>query len=257
MARPNRTAPSFVTAYAYHRVSTADQGRSGLGLEVQAEAVATFCEREGIELLGAFEEIETGKGSNALKRRPQLAAALAAARKNGAGCSIVVAKLDRLSRDVHFISGLMAEKVPFLTVELGTDCDPFLLHLFAALAEKERALISQRTKAGLGRLKEKVARGETWVSKRSGRLVTKLGNPNAAKAAEKARARLKANADLAAQRVAGVINSIIARGITSNSAIAGEMNNMGIETPRGAQWYAASVRNARRRMREVVRHERS
>jgi DNA invertase Pin-like site-specific DNA recombinase len=98
---------------------------------------------------------------------------------------------------VHFISGLMAEKVPFITTELGTDRDPFLLHLFAALAEKERALISQRTKAGLGKLKEKVARGETWISKRSGRLVTKLGNPHVAEAAEKGRAQLKANADLA------------------------------------------------------------
>ena len=229
-------------------MSTAEQGRSGLGLAAQAEAVATFCEREGIELLGAFDEIETGKGSNALKRRPQLAAALAAARKKGAGCSIVVAKLDRLSRDVHFISGLMAEKVPFITTELGTDCDPFLLHLFAALAEKERALISQRTKAGLSKLKEKVARGESWIAKRSGRVVTKLGNPNVAEAAEKGRARLKANADLAAARVAGVINSVIERGITTNAAIAAELNSMGVEAPRGGMWHGSSVGNARRRL---------
>jgi hypothetical protein len=85
VARPKRTAPSFVSAYAYHRVSTSEQGRSGLGLEAQAEADETFCEREGIELLGAYGEVETGKGSNALKRRPQLAAAIAAARPEGGG----------------------------------------------------------------------------------------------------------------------------------------------------------------------------
>ena len=244
----SRITPSYAKkAFGYVRVSTQEQGRSGLGLEAQAEAVGDFCRREGIELLGAFDEVETGKGSNALKRRPQLAAALAAARKKGAGCSIVVAKLDRLSRDVHFISGLMAEKVPFITTELGTDCDPFLLHLFAALAEKERALISQRTRAGLDRLKAKVARGESWISKR-GRKVTKLGNPHAAEAAKVARARLKANADLAASRVAGVINSVIERGITTNAAIAAELNSMGVEAPRGGMWHGSSVGNARRRL---------
>jgi len=89
-----------------------------------------------------FVEIETGKGADAMDRRPQLRAALASARK--LRCHVAVAKLDRLSRDVHFISGLMAHKVPFLVAELGPDVDPFVLHLFAALAEKERALISTR-----------------------------------------------------------------------------------------------------------------
>jgi DNA invertase Pin-like site-specific DNA recombinase len=84
-----------------------------------------------------FVEVETGKGSDASERRPQLAAALAEARRKR--CSIGVAKLDRLSRDVHFISGLMAHRVPFVVAELGADVDPFILHLFAALAEKERA----------------------------------------------------------------------------------------------------------------------
>jgi DNA invertase Pin-like site-specific DNA recombinase len=97
--------------------------------------------------LGAFTEVETGKGSDAIDRRPQLAAALEAARK--AKCPVIVSKLDRLRRDVHFISGLMAHRVPFIVTELGADTDPFVLHLFAALAEKERAMISQRTKAGL------------------------------------------------------------------------------------------------------------
>jgi DNA invertase Pin-like site-specific DNA recombinase len=87
----------------------------------------------------------------ALDRRPQLKAALAAARK--LRCHVAVAKLDRLSRDVHFISGLMAHKVPFLVAELGPDVDPFVLHLFAALAEKERALISTRTRQALAAAK--------------------------------------------------------------------------------------------------------
>jgi len=94
-----------------------------------------------------YTEVETGKGADALDRRPQLAAALSAARS--ARCSVLVSKLDRLSRDVAFVSGLMAQRVPFIVAELGRDADPFMLHLYAALAEKERRLISDRTKAAL------------------------------------------------------------------------------------------------------------
>src|SRR6476619_3911099 len=123
---------------AYCRVSTRKQGRSGLGLEAQQQAIANFANAEGFKIIGQYTEIETGKGADALERRPKLAAALKQARKENA--NICVAKLDRLSRDVHFISGLMAHRVPFLVAELGPDVDPFVLHLFAALAEKERAL---------------------------------------------------------------------------------------------------------------------
>src|SRR4029077_6564489 len=129
------------------RFSTASQARSGLGLEAQQQTLARFAQAEGFELVRLFVEVETGKGSDALERRPQLAAALADARRRR--CSVAVAKLDRLSRDVHFISGLMAHRVPFVVAELGSDVDPFILHLFAALAEKERAMISVRTKAAL------------------------------------------------------------------------------------------------------------
>jgi DNA invertase Pin-like site-specific DNA recombinase len=118
-------------------------------LEAQREAVGAFAEREGFEITAEFVEAESGKGADALERRPKLAAALVEARRQGKGCPIVVAKLDRLSRDVHFISGLMSQRVPFLVVELGADADPFTLHLYAALAEKERALISDRTKKAL------------------------------------------------------------------------------------------------------------
>ena len=132
------------SAVAYYRVSTQRQGRSGLGLEAQRTAVARFAEAEGIALLAEFTEVETGKGADALDRRPQLAAALATARQ--AKCPVLVAKLDRLSRDVAFIAGLMAQRVPFIVAELGSDADPFMLHLYAALAEKERRQISERTR---------------------------------------------------------------------------------------------------------------
>jgi DNA invertase Pin-like site-specific DNA recombinase len=140
------------TAVAYTRVSTAEQGRSGLGLEAQRAAILAFAQREQITVSGWFSEVQSGKRvSDTLAERPQLSAALAAS--NAAGAPLLVSKLDRLSRDVHFISGLMAHKVHFIVAELGADTDPFMLHLFAALAEKERALISQRTKAALAALK--------------------------------------------------------------------------------------------------------
>src|SRR5665213_4368756 len=135
------------TANAYYRVSTQRQGRSGLGIEAQRATIARFAETEGFTILRQFVEVETGKGADALDRRPQLAAALATARL--AKCPVVVAKLDRLSRDVAFISGLMAQRVPFIVAELGADADPFMLHLYAALAEKERRLIADRTRVAL------------------------------------------------------------------------------------------------------------
>src|SRR5258707_713986 len=120
-----------------------------------------FAEAEGFTIILEFVEAETGKGADALERRPQLAAALAAAKT--AKCSVLVSKLDRLSRDVAFVAGLMAQRVPFIVAELGRDDDPFMLHLYAALAEKERRLISDRTRAALAAKKAAGA---------------KLGNPS-------------------------------------------------------------------------------
>src|ERR1700704_2420544 len=148
--RPNRIrwyAVCMGRAIAYLRVSTQQQQRSGLGIEAQRAAIERFAAAESLTIIEEHAEFETGKGADALDRRPQLAAALAAARK--AKCSIVVSKLDRLSRDVAFVSGLMAQRVPFIVAELGRDADPFMLHLYAALAEKERSLIAERTKAAL------------------------------------------------------------------------------------------------------------
>jgi DNA invertase Pin-like site-specific DNA recombinase len=217
---------------SYLRVSTREQGRSGLGLDAQRAAVARFAEVEGFTVAAEFVEIETGKGADALDRRPQLAAALAKARQHGKGTPIAVAKLDRLSRDVHFISGLMAQRVPFLVADLGPDVEPFLLHLYAALAEKERAVISQRTKASLAAAK---ARGQV------------LGNPNLAEARAIAHAGLKAAAEVHAEAVMPTIREAQASGAKSLRQIAAALNGRGIVTARGGKWEAQTVANILRR----------
>jgi DNA invertase Pin-like site-specific DNA recombinase len=142
-----------MNAIAYLRVSSKEQGRSGLGLAAQREAIKVFAQSEGMIVEQWYEEVETGKGSDALDRRPTLAKALSEARKRG--LPVLVSKLDRLSRDVHFISGLMVHHVEFIVTELGRQADPFVLHLYAALAEKERQLISSRTRAGLQAARKK------------------------------------------------------------------------------------------------------
>jgi DNA invertase Pin-like site-specific DNA recombinase len=212
---------------SYLRVSTREQGRSGLGLESQREAIARFAQVEGFEIVAEFIEIESGKGSDALERRPQLAAALAEARRRER-CPIVVSKLDRLSRDVHFISGMMAHRVPFVVTELGADADSFMLHLFAALAEKERAMISQRTRAALAVAK---ARG------------VRLGNPRLADARAIAIANHKAGADTFANTVAPAIREARAAGAKTLREVAAALNGRGIPTARGGRWQPQTVAN--------------
>jgi DNA invertase Pin-like site-specific DNA recombinase len=216
---------------AYLRVSTATQGRSGLGLDAQRAAIARFAEAEGLTILAEHVEVETGKGCDALDRRPVLRDALAVARK--AKATIVVAKLDRLSRDVAFISNLMAHKVPFIVAELGADCDPFMLHIYAALAEKERALISERTRAALARAK---AAG------------TRLGNrTNLPAARAKGQESIQTTANTFAENVLPVIQQIQASGATTLGAIADALNARGVRTARGGVWYATTVSNILRR----------
>lgn len=218
--------PNMQKAVSYIRVSSAQQGKSGLGIEAQRQAVARFAAAENFDVVEEFVEIETGKGSDALDRRPKLKAALAAAR-TADGCPIITAKLDRLSRDVHFISGLMAKRVPFIVAELGAATDPFMLHLYAALAEKERNLISERTRAALGAAKK---RG------------TRLGNPNIAEAQKKARAVLAAAAADFADRVMPVIEEIQGAGVTSLRGIAEALDARGVRPQRAERWSPMAVR---------------
>ena len=202
---------------SYLRVSTSRQGRSGLGIEAQRENIARFAATEGYEVIGEYAEVET---------RPQLTAALNAARKRKG--SVVVAKLDRLSRDVHFISGLMAHKVPFIVTELGADVDPFILHLYAALSESERNLIAGRTKAALA---AKKAQGKV------------LGGPKLPEAREAAQAVIKTNADRYAANVLPLIKDAQRAGATTLREIADALNARGVATARGGRWYATSVKN--------------
>jgi DNA invertase Pin-like site-specific DNA recombinase len=212
---------------AYLRVSTAGQGRSGLGLDGQRAAIETFAAENNFTIVAEHVEVQSGKGADALDQRPQLAAALQAARKLGKGTPIIVAKLDRLSRDVAFVSGLMAQKVPFIVAEFGADADPFVLHLYAALAEKERSLIATRTKAALQAAKD---RGVT------------LGNPKLAQARKAANSRKQAEADQTASRVMPVITSIRRTGAKSLREIAAELEARGIRTPRGGTAWTATVK---------------
>ena len=142
---------------------------------------------------------------------------------------MIVAKLDRLSRDVAFIAGLMAQRIPFIVAELGADADPFMLHLYAALAEKERRLIGERTKAALASRK---AQG------------TKLGNPsNAAAAADKGRLASIHEADRFASALLPALRSIMQSGVTSYRGIALALNNRGVRTARGGRWQVSNVRD--------------
>jgi DNA invertase Pin-like site-specific DNA recombinase len=209
-------------AIAYIRVSKPRQGRSGLGLEAQQTSIAQFCEVEGFAVQATFTEVETGKGFDALERRPQLAAALADAKK--LKCAVIVAKLDRLSRDVAFIAGLMAQRVPFIVTELGIDADPFMLHIYAAVAEKERRMIAERTKLALGAAK---ARG------------VKLGGLNASGIKNRDAAKER---DQALLPILAELNGMSAR------AIAAQLNLRSIPTPNGGSWYAVTVTRVQRRL---------
>jgi DNA invertase Pin-like site-specific DNA recombinase len=221
---------------SYLRVSTREQGRSGLGIDAQRAAIARFAAAEGYKIEREFVEVETGKGADAIER-PQLAAALAEARCHGKKCAVAVSKLDRLSRDVHFISGLMAHRVPFVVSELGPDVEPFVLHLYAALAEKERALISSRTRAALTAAK---ARGQI------------LGNPKLAEARIAAHAGNRAGADAFAANVAPAIRAAQAAGAKSLRAIAEALEARGVPTQRGGRWDPKGVANI---LERIERHE--
>jgi DNA invertase Pin-like site-specific DNA recombinase len=215
------------SAVAYLRVSTQRQQRSGLGIEAQRATIARFAEAEGLTIIAEFIEAESGKGADALDRRPQLAAALATAKS--AKCSVLVSKLDRLSRDVAFVAGLMAQRVPFIVAELGRDADPFMMHLYAALAEKERRLISERTKAALAAKKASGAR---------------LGNPcNVAQAGELGRSAQSATADEFVAGLLPIVQAIRSIGAVTLRDMTEALNQRGIRSARGGRWHVSSVKN--------------
>ncbi len=202
---------------AYYRVSTDKQGQSGLGLEGQRAAVARYLEHRKGELAAEYTEIESGKSH---KNRPQLLAAIAASKRLGA--TLVIAKLDRLARNVHFISGLMESHVDFVACDMPA-ANKLTLHIMAAMAEHEREMISQRTKAAMAAAKE---RG------------TRLGNPHWEEALKKARARR--HPQHAAAQVLTILKNSREQG-KSLRAIAAELNALGLKTPTGAAWHASSV----------------
>jgi DNA invertase Pin-like site-specific DNA recombinase len=213
----------MVKAVAYCRVSSQEQGRSGLGLEAQRAAIAAFVAiNQDLEVVEWLTEVETGKRvSDTLVKRPVLAAALNMAK--GLKGPVIVAKLDRLSRDVHFISGLMAHGIPFIVCALGRDADPLMLHIYAAFAEKERSLISERTKAALAALK---ARG------------IRLGSGNPKVGAHKQR-------DAARERDAPFLSII--RGCHTLQEGCDRLNTAGYRTSKGCTFTPATLSRMIRR----------
>ena len=209
---------------SYLRVSTARQGKSGLGLEAQREAVAQFLNGAAWKLLREFVEVESGKHDD----RPKLAKALHLCKVTGA--TLVIAKLDRLSRDAHFLLGLQKAGVPFVAADMP-EANEMVVGIMAVIAQGERKLISQRTKAAL------------QAAKRRG---VKLGNPNGAahlhglgnKAAVR---KVREDAVARADSLRSIVEDVRAGGVTSVRGIAEEMNRRGILTPRGAGWHPTSV----------------
>lgn len=213
-------------AVSYLRVSTERQGKSGLGLEAQREAVTRYLASIGATLVEEFEEVETGKGSDALDKRPKLKAAIALAKKRKA--ILVIAKLDRLARNVHFISGLMEQKVEFRCCDFPS-ADRTMLHIYATMAEAEGHRISERIKAALA---AKKARG------------LPVGNPATLRPLNGARAL---DAAEFAAKLQPTISAYIAKGLKQR-AIIDELNAVGIKTARGGEWGLVQLQRVLSRM---------
>lgn len=220
----------------YLRVSTVAQGRSGLGLEAQRVAVEGFCTGRACEVLAEFVEVESGKRDD----RPELLKALQRAEVTGA--TLVIAKLDRLSRDAAFLLTLQKSGVKFVAADMPDACT-LTVGILALVAQQEREAISARTKAALGAAR---ARG------------VKLGNPNGAEAFRRAAkgntaavVAVKAAADREALRLAGDVKRLRGEGAVSLGQLAGALNAMKAVTPRGGAWHSSSVRNLLARLREL------
>lgn len=209
-------------AISYCRCSSKEQGISGLGLAAQSEAVRQFAALEGFEIVEEITEVASGKLG--LDDRDGLRSALAKAKK--LKCPVIVSKLDRLSRDVAFISGLMAKGIPFIVAELGIDTDPFILHLYAALSEKERRLIGSRTRSALAVLKAKGV---------------KLGNLKSLEAHRATgSAATAARAKAFAVKMQPTIQNYREQGLTMVQ-IAERLNNESYKTMRDGTWTHSTV----------------
>ncbi|PKO33552.1 MAG: resolvase [Betaproteobacteria bacterium HGW-Betaproteobacteria-7] len=213
---------------AYFRVSTQKQGMSGLGLEAQRAAVDLFLNGGDWQLIGEYQEVETGKGSDALAKRPQLKAALASSRKEGA--TLIIAKLDRLARNVHFVSGLMESKVKFVACDMP-EANELTIHIMAAFAEHEAKRISQRTKDALA------------IAKSRGVVLGKAGPDNLRPNVE---ARQKV-ADAFADKLRPLFDGMKARGLSQRGMCA-ELNAIGVPAPKGGAWRLSQVQRIIRRL---------
>jgi len=226
----------------YYRVSTVKQGRSGLGIDAQKAAVAAFCASRGCETLEEFTEYESGKRDD----RPELGRALHLSKMTGA--TLVIAKLDRLSRNLAFLATLQEAGVRFVAADMP-EANELTIHIMAAMAQAERKAIGQRTKEALAMAKAKAAKngigikadGTPWKNG------AKLGNPMGAKAFGPYRGNsaavkaIKAKARTFAADVMPIIETIRSEGYASLRAIAGELNARGIMTARGGEWGPQSV----------------
>jgi DNA invertase Pin-like site-specific DNA recombinase len=221
---------------SYLRVSTAKQGRSGLGLEAQQETVSAHILREGGECLGQYIEVESGKKGTA--ERPQLAQALKHCRLTGA--TLLIAKLDRLSRDAHFLLGLQRSSVRFVCADMP-QTNELTVGIMALVAEGERKAISRRTKEALAAAK---ARGTRLGCPQGAAHLRPYGNAAGVKA-------IKAKADAYALSLRETLQGIRASGIINANAVAGELNRRHIASPRGGKWYAASVSRLLERLSSV------
>ena len=209
---------------AYYRVSTEKQGRSGLGLEAQQAAAQHYLNGGTWQLVGEFIEVESGRKTE----RPELAKALARCKKHKA--TFLIARLDRLARNVHFISGLMETKVKFVACDMP-DATPFMLHVYAAVAQEEARAISVRTKAALAAAKQRGVR---------------LG----ATGAERAK-RYKAEAMARATELAPVLRDLKQKGM-SLRGIAAELTQRRVPTLRGGAWHPQLVARVLERLDEVL-----
>jgi DNA invertase Pin-like site-specific DNA recombinase len=213
-------SPHFGKFVAYFRVSTDRQGKSGLGLEAQREAVMSYLNGGRWTLTAEFTEVESGKRSD---NRPELEKAIAACKRLKA--KLVIAKLDRLSRNLAFIAALMESGVEFVAVD-NPHMNKLTIHILAAVAEHEREMISERTKAALA------------AAKRRGQ---RLGNPNLTEVAKRGTATGKANARRFAANVRPIIDEIMRAGATSHNAIAAKLNERNVRTARGGVWTHVQV----------------